>query len=829
MQAPPKHRERPAKPAQRPRREDGPPVVVPDLEPRTVIAPLIPLVLVAVLAAFAVVVALVLLPIFGAAGVGVNAFRERLDAAGVGGVRIPDFPETSTIYAADGSVLAEIFLDENRRYVKIHKIAQVAQDAVIAIEDDSFYEHGALNFPSLIRAAIANLVAGQIEQGGSTLTQQLVKNVLIDSPEQTFARKFQEAALAIRVERKYTKDKILELYMNEAYYGNGAYGIETAAETYFHTTANKLTLRQAALLAGIVRAPGAYDPVTHPQAARARRDEVIDKMLELGWVDPAAAAIAKAKPLGIANDVGVFKQKVEPFFVYYIRNLILDNENGEFDALGTRRIQRVHTLYQGGLKIYTSLDPAWQDYGQDAINASPYIHADRNSPDASLVGSCDRWRDQGDDLGQELHAGPVRPRLARDEADGFGLQAVHAGGRVRARHPAGQGVFVQVAAVQPRGLDQRKRVREQRRGRGRRRVPRPVGRDAGLGERGLRAARARRRTREHRGRRPPHGHHGRARPGPVDHPGGRGGPDDGHGLGLRDARQRREALRTVGGAQDRVRIARAGRRRHPGQGRGEAGARAVPAPRRLQAGDRSGDRAPGHRDAAAGRVLRHRDGRPDPGPARRWQDRHGPGLHQRLLRRLYAAGRDRRMGRVPRRAAADGLVLRELGVRWHRGRPDLAGLHGAGDAGLPCPGVRGAAGAGKRRGAGCGGPADRAGRARPGEGQLHADQEGGPVVRARGHGPHAVARSGRAGAFGERGNAGREQRQGRADHGAVGDRHATSSGDARARAPRADRRDRSRSCTGPLPRGPRDRAGPDRQRSEGGRRRHGCHDHDRDL
>ena len=385
MQAPPKHRERPAKRAPRTPGEDAPPVVIPDLQPRRVIAPLIPLVLVAVLAAFAVVVALVLLPLFGAAGVGVNAFRERLDAAGVGQVRIPDFPETSTIYAADGSVLAEIFLDENRRYVKIHKVAQVAQDAVIAIEDDSFYEHGALNFPSLIRAAIANLVAGEIEQGGSTLTQQLVKNVLIDSPEQTFARKFQEAALAIRLERKYEKREILELYMNEAYYGNGAYGIEKAAETYFHTRASQLSLRQAALLAGIIRAPGAYDPVTSPQAAKARRNLVLDKMAELGWADPAKVEKAKATDLGIARDVGVFKQKVEPFFVHYIRSLILDNEDGEFDAFGKTYKQRVHTLYQGGLEIYTSIDPDWQDYAQEAILDSPYIDDARNSPDSALV------------------------------------------------------------------------------------------------------------------------------------------------------------------------------------------------------------------------------------------------------------------------------------------------------------------------------------------------------------------------------------------------------------------------------------------------------------
>jgi penicillin-binding protein 1A len=351
-----------------------------------VLAPLVLVVLILVMLGFAAVVALALLPIFGAAGEGVNAFRERLDAAGVGRAGIPHLPQSSTIFAADGkTVLAEIFLDENRRYARIGKIAPIAQQAVVAIEDDSFYEHGALNFPSLMRAAITNLIAGDIEQGGSTLTQQLVKNVLIDSPQQTFARKFQEAALAIRVERKYSKDHILELYMNEAYYGNGAYGIQTAAETYFNTTARDLSLRQAALLAGVIRAPGAYDPVAHPAAARTRRNLVLERMAELGLVEPADAAKAQAMPLGISKGVGEFKEKVEPFFVYYIRNLILDNADGEFDAFGQRRIERVHTLYQGGLNIYTSLEPSWQEYAQEAVDASPAIHPGRNSPDVSLV------------------------------------------------------------------------------------------------------------------------------------------------------------------------------------------------------------------------------------------------------------------------------------------------------------------------------------------------------------------------------------------------------------------------------------------------------------
>jgi penicillin-binding protein 1B len=222
---------------------------VPDLQPRTVIAPLIPLVLVAVLGAFAVVVALVLLPIFGAAGVGVNAFRERLDAAGVGQVRIPDFPETSTIYAADGTVLAEIFLDENRRYVKIHKVAQVAQDAVIAIEDDSFYEHGALNFPSLIRAAIANLVAGEIEQGGSTLTQQLVKSYFLDN-RRTLGRKIEEAMMAWLLEVHFEKQDLMNAYINEIYLGQdgnrAVHGFGLASQFYFGKPLAELQLHEVA-------------------------------------------------------------------------------------------------------------------------------------------------------------------------------------------------------------------------------------------------------------------------------------------------------------------------------------------------------------------------------------------------------------------------------------------------------------------------------------------------------------------------------------------------------------------------------------------------------
>ncbi|MGZ8599459.1 MAG: transglycosylase domain-containing protein [Actinomycetota bacterium] len=381
MQAPPKHRPR-AVPPRRPTPAERPE----GLRPWRVIAPLVPVLLVLVLAFGAVLVALVLLPIFAGAGAGVNAFRDRLDEAGVGRVGIPRPPERSIIYAADGTELATVYLDENRRVVKLENVAQVARDAVLAIEDAEFYEHGALDFPGLVRAALTNLASGEIEQGASTISQQVVKNVLLDQPQQTFARKFQEAALAIRLERRYSKDEILGLYLNEVYFGIGAYGIGTASETYFAKPPGQLKLAEAALLAGVIRAPGTYDPVVNPDRALARRNVVLDRMADLGWISERKAERAKTKDLGLAEDVGPPEQKVEPFFVYFIRNLILDNETGEFDAFGTTRNQRVHTLYQGGLRIYTTLDPAWQDYAQDAVDASPHLSPEEGEgPDTSLV------------------------------------------------------------------------------------------------------------------------------------------------------------------------------------------------------------------------------------------------------------------------------------------------------------------------------------------------------------------------------------------------------------------------------------------------------------
>lgn len=371
MQAPPRHRPT----------SDTPTGRLPFRIPK---GPVWPLLLALTIGVCSALVALLLLPLFGAVGVGANALEKRLTAAGANFTRIPHFPQRSTIYAKDGSVLATLFLNENRTIVHLDKVSRHAQDAVLAIEDHNFYEHGAINVSSVIRAMLANLIAGHVTQGGSTLTQQLVKNAVIQSDAQTFARKFQEAALAIRLEQTYSKDKILELYMNEVYFGNGVYGIGTAARYYFNESASKLDLAQSALLAGLIQSPATFDPITHPDAALARRNEVLDHMAEYGMAPTGKVAKAKLTPILLATDIGQQTQKVQPFFVHYINELILDKTNHAFDAFGKTHAQRVHTLFQGGLKIYTTLDPAWQRYAQEAVNESPNIDP-KTGPDVSLV------------------------------------------------------------------------------------------------------------------------------------------------------------------------------------------------------------------------------------------------------------------------------------------------------------------------------------------------------------------------------------------------------------------------------------------------------------
>jgi membrane peptidoglycan carboxypeptidase len=356
--------------------------------------PIALLLLLAVLIASSALLAVLISPPFLAAGMGVKELQSRLDAAGADFTKIPHLPQRSTIYAADGkTVLAHIYLD-NREVVPLNKISPWAKKAVLATEDSEFYQHGAINVVSMIRAAIANIKAGAIVQGGSTITQQLVKTTLINDPQdQTLSRKFKELALAERVEQHYTKDQILELYMNAVFLANNVYGIGTAARFYFHKSAAHLNLAESALLAGIIRDPGKYDPLApHNQhAAYLRRNDVLNRMIALGpdngGVSARLGLAAKAKPLGL--NAGGDYLPTPPFLVDYVRQQLIDDPNGWYRVLGDTPQAREQTLQEGGLKIVTTLHPDWQRDAQKAANA-PWARTPSNpgyqpEPDVGLV------------------------------------------------------------------------------------------------------------------------------------------------------------------------------------------------------------------------------------------------------------------------------------------------------------------------------------------------------------------------------------------------------------------------------------------------------------
>lgn len=294
----------------------------------------------------------------------------------------PPTAQITDVYMADGSLLAQ-FYDENRRIVTLAEIAPIMQKAQIAIEDDRFYAHGALDLKALVKAVITNI--GGTGGGGSTLTQQYVKQAQIETAmsiskpeerkaavaaaqERTLKRKIQEMRFAIAVEEKFSKDEILERYLNIAYYGDGAYGVEAAAHHYFNTTAANLTLAQAAMLAGIVqtpaRNPGDPDEV---DAAIERRNIVLDRMAELEIITDAEATEAKAEgydpeQIQIQKNgcVGVKYSGICQLVQRYLQK----NEN----IPGNDEADRLDTIRRGGYTIYTYIDPAKQDTAQAAVS-----------------------------------------------------------------------------------------------------------------------------------------------------------------------------------------------------------------------------------------------------------------------------------------------------------------------------------------------------------------------------------------------------------------------------------------------------------------------------
>jgi penicillin-binding protein 1A len=266
--------------------------------------------------------------------------------------------QNSFIYAADGSLLGSIPAEKNRQPRRLDQMAPSVVRATIAIEDRDFYEHMGVDLSGIGRALVRNLEAGRIVEGGSTITQQLVRNLYIGN-ERSLTRKAKEACLAVKLDARWSKDTILETYLNQVYFGNHAYGIEAAAQTYFSKTAKKLTLAESALLAGLPQAPSAFDPFSRPAEAVARRNHVLRAMLVAGYIDQARYAKAVAARLRL-NRGELYTRIREPFFFSYVRDLLI-KEYG------------VSTVRSGGLKVFTTINPRYQRYAIDAIQRTlPY-------------------------------------------------------------------------------------------------------------------------------------------------------------------------------------------------------------------------------------------------------------------------------------------------------------------------------------------------------------------------------------------------------------------------------------------------------------------------
>jgi penicillin-binding protein 1A len=283
--------------------------------------------------------------------------------------------ESSTILAADGTRLVELDAEEDRRSVPFEAIAPVLRDAVVAIEDHRFWDHQGVDYRAVVRALRRNAAAGEVTEGGSTITQQYVRAVLTGR-ERTVSRKLREAALAIEIERRLSKEEILERYLNTIYFGNGAYGAETAADRFFAKPAADLTLAEGALLAGAIRAPETYNAFEHPDRAKARRDVVLDAMARHGFVTEAEAEAAQAEPVAVTDEHWTDTYPAA-HFVERVKRFVLDDER-----FGATADERRRLLFQGGLRIETTLDVRQQAAAELAIAG---VLTEPGDPQASLV------------------------------------------------------------------------------------------------------------------------------------------------------------------------------------------------------------------------------------------------------------------------------------------------------------------------------------------------------------------------------------------------------------------------------------------------------------
>ena len=226
----------------------------------------------------------VLVAVLAAATVGVLWYVWSSNLPYIGSLREYNPPIITEIYSSDGEVIGR-FWDEKRIIIPLEEVPRHLIHAFIAAEDARFYEHEGVDIPGIARAFIKNLMAGKIEQGGSTITQQVTKSLLLKNPEKTYRRKVREATLSLQIEKAFSKERILYLYLNQIYLGHGAYGVESAARTYFGRRASEINLAESAMLAGMTQAPSKYSLFSHFDRAKARQKYVLEQMREEGYIN----------------------------------------------------------------------------------------------------------------------------------------------------------------------------------------------------------------------------------------------------------------------------------------------------------------------------------------------------------------------------------------------------------------------------------------------------------------------------------------------------------------------------------------------------------------
>jgi len=303
-------------------------------------------------AAVRIVLALAFFGLGGAAGLAAVLYYLSADLPAIGPLLEGyDPPQITRVLAADGTVIGELFV-ERRTVVPMDEIPQVMVQAVIAAEDADFRKHEGLDYPGMIRALYANVAHAKLSQGGSTITQQVARTFFL-TREKTFTRKLREILLTKRIEERLTKDEILYLYLNQINFGHGRYGVGEAARFYFSKRIRDLTVAEAALLAGIPKGPSIYEPISHPDAALARRRYVLGEMAKNGMITAAHAELASAEPLGLKGEPRRDDQLAPEVVEQALRELsgVVDRE----------------TLRHGGWVIETTVDPALQRAAREAV------------------------------------------------------------------------------------------------------------------------------------------------------------------------------------------------------------------------------------------------------------------------------------------------------------------------------------------------------------------------------------------------------------------------------------------------------------------------------